>query len=473
MKNNILFIQPAKTYPTDIKGNPLSPPRENVSLPALTLLGSLEEQGFETDFMDLTAEGYDKRTVINSAISRYGLPDEAVVDRIRKTKPLALLVTSMFSSEQPVVDDLTALVKKAFPKLPIILGGIHATIEPGWTLESGNADYVVLGEGEETTANLLRELQKGNQPKTKVISSRGHLKNLDRRLALETVLLHDGEYRYNDAVSRRSKAYSHLTPNNWTRSFSLYYSRGCPMHCDFCATSERDGFRIRHAGSKRMFADFRLLHERYGIQVFYNQADTFGFHPEDIRFLEQVRDYRKEHNDFVINNPNAFFIRMFFPRQMDYRLDESLLDLFAESGFNVMTLAVETFNQRFNRKIDFAKIPPEKIKSLFQAIHERGMKTELYMMYAFPTQTTTELRHDEDTVSTIKYADEITWRNCVIFPGAEYYRQGLTNGWFTEPSYRQALKEGYFFYHLPRSFNFTRIPQKELEQFRERHTVNF
>ncbi|HLC47393.1 MAG TPA: cobalamin-dependent protein [Candidatus Nanoarchaeia archaeon] len=292
------------------------------------------------------------------------MPDEAVVDRIRETKPLALLVTSMFSTEQQMVDDLVSEVKKAYPHLPIIAGGIHATVQQDWTLESGNIDFVVLGEGEETAVELLRKIQSEGavavKQKGQIIKQRSPIQDLDRHWAIEEVLLRDGEYRYNDRASRRGQTYTHLTQPDWTRTFSLYYSRGCPVHCDYCASSEKDGTKIRHMGSERMFSEFRLLHERYGIQIFYNQADTFGFHREDIELLRMIKEYRKEDPEFVVNNPNAFFVRIFFPRSKNYELDEELLDLFAGGGFNVMTIAIETFNQRFNKKIDFEKIPKRR-----------------------------------------------------------------------------------------------------------------
>ena len=407
---------------------------------------------------------------------RFGLPDEAVVDRIRETKPLALLVTSMFSTEQQMVDDMASEVKKAYPHLPIIAGGIHATVQQDWTLESGNIDFVVLGEGEETAVELLRKIQSEGavavKQKGQIIKQRSPIQDLDRHWAIEEVLLRDGEYRYNDRASRRGQTYTHLTQPDWTRTFSLYYSRGCPVHCDYCASSEKDGTKIRHMGSERMFSEFRLLHERYGIQIFYNQADTFGFHREDIELLRMIKEYRKEDPEFVVNNPNAFFVRIFFPRSKNYELDEELLDLFAGGGFNVMTIAIETFNPRFNKKIDFEKIPQEKIKGLFQAIHDRGMMAEAYMMYAFPDQTLEELKHDERMVQSLPYLDEVAWQNCMIFPGTTYYTQGLNKGWFTEKAYREHLRQGYFFHRMPDTFNFSRIQLSDLLAFREHHLPN-
>ncbi len=475
MNERVLFVAPAKLYPVDIDGNPIQHVRENVSLPALTVLGSLKSAGFDVDFMDLSADGYQTKKRLNEHTYRFGLPDEAVVDRIRETNPLALLITSMFSTEQEMVDDLASEVRRACPDLSIVVGGIHASLQPDWTLESGNIDFVVSGEGEETTAELLRQISSEGveavKSRAQIIGSKPRIKELDRAWALDEVLLREEEYRYTDSASRRSQIYAHLTQPDWIKNFSLYYSKGCPTHCDYCTTSERDGTKVRHMGSERMFNDFRLLHEKYGVQIFYNQADTFVFHPEDIEFLKKVRGYRQEHPYFVLNNPNAFFVKIFFQKSKGYELDEELLDLFAEAGFNVMTIAVESFNQDYvkKEKLDFTQIPPEKIRDLFKAIHDRNMKTELYMMYAFPGQTKEELRDDEKIVEALPNVDEVAWHSCMVFPGTNYYRTGLREGWFTEKSYRKNLNEGYFFHHLPEKFNFSKIPTTELRAFRERH----
>jgi len=476
MGNKVLFVAPAKLYPVDAEGKPIQQVRENVSIPALTVLGSLKSAGFDVDFMDLSADGYENQVQYGKNTYRFGLPDEAVVERIRNTHPMALLVTSMFSTEQVMVDDLTSAVKSANPQLPIIVGGANASLDPSSVLRSSSIDFIVLGEAEETIPSLLNDIyHDGIGPvkdkRTRIVEAT-RLSDINRPWALDEVLLRDGEYRYNDDVSRRSRTYAHLTEVGWSKSFALYYSRGCPTHCDYCTASEKDGNAIRHMGSERMFADLRLLHESYGMQVFYNQADSFCRSQEDLAFLRKVKDYRKEHQDFVINNPNAFLVGTFFPSSLGYELDESLLDLLAGSGFNVITLAVETFNQRFNRKIDFGEINPQKINDLLSAVHGRGMKAELYMMYAFPDETKEEFAYDQRIVDSLQCVDEVAWQSCMVFPGTTYYRQGLKQGWFTEESYQAALKQGYFFHHLPEAFNFSRIPYRELEAFRKVHKPN-
>src|SRR3989338_1796354 len=50
---------------------------------------------------------------------------------------------------------------KGLKALPVVLGGIHATIAPNEVIGEGAIDIVVIGEGEETAKELFGELSKG------------------------------------------------------------------------------------------------------------------------------------------------------------------------------------------------------------------------------------------------------------------------------------------------------------------------
>lgn len=486
MTEKVLFVAPAKLNPVDSNGAPLQTVRENTSLPALMILGALRAHGHEVELVDLSADG-NVQTPITNTVHRFGLPDEYVLEKIRETKPLALLISSMFTNEQQLVDDLAATVKKAFPQLPVIVGGIHASLKPDWILQTGNVDFVVMGEGELTIVELIDRIKEGkgdfddvkglaywHHGALAMTAPRSPIDDLSSlKFFFDDILLKDGNYRYVEPSSKRTKLYNHLTESDWNRCFCFYYARGCPLHCLYCASSEKDGLNVRHMGGQRMFRDFTELHRNYGVRVFYNQSDTFCGVDGDLEFMSLVREYRKERSDFVISNPNAFYVRIFFPADHGFELNEDLVNLLADCGINVVTLAVETFSQKYNKKINFRRISPERIGELLTAIHNRGMKTGVYMMYAFPDQTTEELIADEKTIQSLPCLDRVDWQNCMVFPGTQYYRRAIAEGWFTENSYRQALQKGYFFHQLPAEFNFSQIPMPEIQAFRRRNLSDF
>src|SRR4029077_4283121 len=56
---------------------------------------------------------------------------------------------------------LAGKVKKAYPELPIIMGGIHPTYLAQQAFDSGSVDYICHGEGEETFPEFLRLMFSG------------------------------------------------------------------------------------------------------------------------------------------------------------------------------------------------------------------------------------------------------------------------------------------------------------------------
>lgn len=478
----VLFISPAKTSALSKDGKPVQKLRTNMCLPACAILGALESAGFETHFVDAVTEGWNCRWMIGNSLIAYGLSNIDVVGQIAQIRPRYVLLTSMFSFEQCIVDSLVKDIKEHLPHIIVILGGIHATVRPEWHFEESCPDFIVLGEGEETIIELLEELDK-EEPKPEMIQGiafrnsageivrtqpRGLLRSLDRTWSLERVIFKpDGTYRYLERFTRKSPIYGIESLGENVPTFALYGSRGCPMHCCYCSTSARDGTQIRHIGSSRMFHDFIVAREEYAIPIFYNQADTFGLHPEDLNFLRMVRDYRLSHENqpFVVNNPNAFFLHTFFPKHTDFELDNELVELLFEARINAIALAVETFNQRFNKKVNWSHIKPEQIFELCQVLHSRGIKTDIYLMYGFPGQTQQEFSYDVQMAERLlTWADSISWHFMTLFPGTWYYDSYVGYDVVKENEYRKLVRNGYSFFRPIDSFNLSRISTGQLEE---------
>ncbi len=156
----VLFISPAKTFVEGKRMDKFLTSRASPSLQAMTILGVLKEHGYETFFIDVAADGSENESRLNANLWRFGLDDERLLEKVQRINPEAILVTSMFTIEQATVDQLCYLLKKHFPSVPIIAGGVHATHKPLWHLEKKTIDFVVIGEGERAIIKLLESLLK-------------------------------------------------------------------------------------------------------------------------------------------------------------------------------------------------------------------------------------------------------------------------------------------------------------------------
>ena len=86
---------------------------------------------------------------IHRHFGRYGITEkifrEMVVDG---PKPKVILVTSMMTYWYPGVFDAIRIVKEIWPDVPVVLGGIYATLCSEHAKSYSGADYVINGEGE-------------------------------------------------------------------------------------------------------------------------------------------------------------------------------------------------------------------------------------------------------------------------------------------------------------------------------------
>ena len=70
-------------------------------------------------------------------------------------QPDLIGITCPYSARWPFTQRLTRLLRNHFPATPIVIGGIHPTSFPEYCLESSEADFIVIGEGEHTIVELL------------------------------------------------------------------------------------------------------------------------------------------------------------------------------------------------------------------------------------------------------------------------------------------------------------------------------
>ena len=73
---------------------------------------------------------------------------EAKFRQALETRPICMGVTSMTGPQILRAIEASAEMKRRHPDVPVVWGGIHASLMPHQTLKNPNIDIVVVGEGE-------------------------------------------------------------------------------------------------------------------------------------------------------------------------------------------------------------------------------------------------------------------------------------------------------------------------------------
>jgi anaerobic magnesium-protoporphyrin IX monomethyl ester cyclase len=158
------------------------------------------------------------------------LSQEEALEKVWRSKPKIIGIYSMFSMKDKAIQ-MAKLLKGNCELL--VAGGPLPTLNPEDFLQ--DFDVVIIGEGEETMLELVREVEKGGdlsrvrgiayreKDTMKLTPPRDFIQNLDS-IPFPTRELFDNQ------------AYK----NHYSKKFgytitSLITSRGCPFNCDFCS----------------------------------------------------------------------------------------------------------------------------------------------------------------------------------------------------------------------------------------------
>lgn len=226
----------------------------------------LRQKGHEVSVLDINAQRFSREMACGVIAA---LPDPDVIG-----------VSGLISTYKYQKWFFPQL-KRLKPRAILVAGGGCATAVPELLLEKTPCDYVVMGEGETTFAELLDAMAAGRD--CQGISgtgclvdghavfgpTRGNVADLDS-LPLPAYDLFPTEIYLSNPIWFRGGEHG--------ASMNMISSRGCPMDCGFCYhLFGRRSYRQRSAA--HVIAEVRLLKERYGVKFIAFVDDNMMVNP--------------------------------------------------------------------------------------------------------------------------------------------------------------------------------------------------
>jgi radical SAM superfamily enzyme YgiQ (UPF0313 family) len=264
--------------------------------------------------------------------SRYGIPVEAFeADLESVPRPDAVLVTCTMTYWYPGVQAAVDIIRKRFGSVPVILGGVYATLCSAHARSESGADVVVSGPGEETIFGVLREILGDGLPEDPV-----------------------GRPPFS---SLPVPAFDLLRDRRW---LPLMTSRGCPHRCTFCAS------RLLSPGFEQTPPDSVVsrisgLFGRFGTRhfSFYDDALLVGKERHIVPILEGVAELGLP---LSFHTPNGLHVR---------EIDGPLAGLFRRAGVKSLYLSLESADTEWVKK-KTAKVAAEDFTRAVKALASAG-----------------------------------------------------------------------------------------------------
>ena len=303
---------------------------------------------------------------------------------ILEKKPKVICIYTNLMTKIEVVK-LIKILKTAtydFPK--IILGGPDVTYNIENYLKTG-ADFLVIGEGEETTFELYNAiisttnfheingiafLENGNVIQT---PARTKFRELD-----------DLPLPNRDAIPNE-KYLETWKKNHGESSMTISTQRGCPYTCKWCSTAVY-GQRYRRRPAHLVAQEMKILKDQYNPDAIWFVDDVFtishkwltAFHEEVVKQKAQIR---------------------FECITRAERLNDEILRLLKEAGCFRIWIGAESGSQKIIDLMD-RRVDVNHVKKVIQDTNAMGMETGTFIMLGYPGET------EDDITETIHYLKE-------------------------------------------------------------------
>ena len=370
--------------------------------------------------------GYLSSALRNSGIAHEGVnlwekgltPEDAV--RELDLSGFDYFCISAYSTQYKYFKPFAALLKRKYPQTPIICGGPGPTFSSAVILENNPVDVCVIGEGEATLVDLLKNYS--TLPGVKGISylkdgkpvftePRPGMKDLD------TLALPDRE------IFDTRKVMLNANPGGVRKTADILAGRGCPYQCTFCSKTF-SGLRMRSVAA--IIAEVRGLIETYGVNhLQFNDELVIVGKP---RTLQLCAELKKLNVQWTCQGRINL-------------VDEEVLRAMKDSGCIEIGYGVESVSQAI---LDGMKkqVRAEAIIPVIELTRRIGIAPIMQYMYGFPGE------NDETIERTFEFFKRLDLpfigASTTPLPGSALYNDCLAKGLIKdEEAYLLRLDSGY------------------------------
>ncbi len=379
----------------------------------------LEKEGYHFSLVDANALGLAHNQIIK-LIDRYS-PDILVLN----TTPHDRWQNPIPSTEHlaHLAKDFVNLKKKPV----VVLVGYYGTVWPEQTLqEIPNSDFVVRGEPEITTFELIKNIISGRPDSTLGVSyiKNGSVFSTANRLFLDNLDLLPLPAYHLMPMDRYYYNKQQRTDKN--HKFAMVItSRGCPMRCEFCnLTMLGDKYRVRTI--ENVIQEIDILVSKHGVNfiMFHDQILTLN-KARLLKFCESLIE-----RDFQLKWTCQ-------SRAQDLQID--LLNKMQQAGCISIGIGIEAGTEQVQQNLKHAHL--HSIVNLIEKCRRVGIAVYAGHLLGLPGQTKSSILTSAKFFKRLKLPFDITTIT-TPYPGTKYYENGRQEGKIKDDSWISVLTAG-------------------------------
>lgn len=331
----------------------------NPPLGLLYLSSSLIMAGHTVKIIDYTKVEYSRKEFI---------------EEVKLFNP-TLIGISVYTENVEAAFKFCKGIKKSFPHIKTVLGGPQASLEPGYTVNDHNVDFVIKHEGEASMLELVEAIDSNES----VIRLRdvGGIVYYDKN---ETLIENKKRKDIKDLDLLAFPLRKTSEIQDYGNILNIITSRGCPGNCIYCSATALSGAIYRVRSVEHTLLEIMLIKAMFGehLKVIYILDDTFT--SISSRVFQFINLKKKLKLDFLWRCESRVDV-----------ITEEMVKGLEESNCVGVAYGVESGSQyvldKINKKIDLVNV-----EYVVDLMYKYGIYTSLNFM----------LGHYCDTVETME-----------------------------------------------------------------------
>jgi anaerobic magnesium-protoporphyrin IX monomethyl ester cyclase len=333
-----------------------------------------------------------------------------------------IICMTAVASQYPFVKKVASLIKSRWPDRYLIIGGVHATLNPTEVIND-SFDAVCIGEGEYPVLELCFQIEANIMPQgianLWIKSPGGKIERNSPRPFLQEL----DSLPFPDRTIWTSWMKEQLADE-----LTVLLGRGCPYGCTYCCNHAlkkvAPGKYVRFRSPEKIIKEIVFLHTTYPTQSrMYFEVESIALYKDWLmEFCKELEAFNSSIDNFISYGSNF--------RISPKSIDEEIFYALKKANYYKINIGLESGSERIRREILKRDYSNKDFLDVTTLAHKAGLKICVYNMIGLPGETYDDYM---ETVSLNRQCQPDSHHTGIFFPypGTELYelsvREGLIN----------------------------------------------
>lgn len=350
----------------------------------------------------------NQQSIENSVFDSTFSDKASLLGQIKAEQPEVLAIYTNLMTKLNVLD-IAKAVKTLSPNTKVVMGGPDITYNVENYLKNG-ADYLVIGEGENTMLELVQHIEKNPTDEPVDVSGLAFTNNTGEvvKTAPRTKVREINEL----PVPNRDAIPIHKYLEAWKThhgqsALSVSTQRGCPYTCKWCSTAVY-GQSYRRRAPEKVVAELKELQEKYNPDTIWFVDDVFTVSHK------WLREFCAELEKQKVRIPFECISRA-------DRMNEEVIGLLKKAGCFRVWIGAESGSQKIIDAMD-RRVSVDQVRNMIIETRKQGIEAGTFIMLGYPGETEEDI---EETINHLKISNPDHFTITVAYPikGTSLYNE--------------------------------------------------